>query len=156
MADPRTTTDAERALEADLHALEPRLGDERFATGLYRALTNRTWRRSDDPARAVALSWKRAERLVNELRERAGHPALTLEQTGGEGELSDGVEAELEALGWQSRPLDTSRHQEHHSPEPESPPPGRPGQERVPDAGDRRWSSVAEGDEARPGRAPGS
>ena len=154
MAEPDAASEAERQLAADLHALEQHLWDDTFVVELYRGLARRTWRRSHQPDLAVALSWKRAERLVNELREGTGHPALILDQTGGEGEVSERVGRELAALGWRSEPLDTSEHQEHHVSEPASPPPPGHGEEQAPDAPDRRWSTVSSGDEARPGRAP--
>ena len=156
MPDPHAPTDAEHRLETDLHTLESQLGDAELATELYRALTNRTWRRAEAPELAVAVSWTRAERLVNELRERIGYAPLTPEQTGGEGEVTDRVRRELEDLGWRHEPLDTSSHQEHHVPEPASPPPPGHGAEQAPDAAPGRWSAVAEGEEARPGRSPGT
>ena len=156
MAEPGAATEAERALADDLHALERHLWDESFAVELYRGLTNGTWRAIERSDEAVALSWKRAERLVNELRERIGYAPLTLEQTGGEGEVTDRVRRELEDLGWRHEPLDTSSHQEHHVPEPASPPPPGHGAEQAPDAAPGRWSAVAEGEEARPGRSPGT
>ncbi|MDP8943738.1 MAG: hypothetical protein M3N16_06440 [Actinomycetota bacterium] len=156
MPDPHAPTDAERRLETDLHALEPDLWDDQLAAELYRGLTNRTWRRGDEPEQAVALSWNRAERLVNELRGRIGYAPLTLVQTGQDGELTERVRTRLEALGWRSKPLDTSTHQDHHAAEPASTPPAGHGEEHAPQAGDRRWSNVAEGDDARSGRAPRS
>ena len=154
MAEPHAASDAERELATDLHAVEQHIWDDTFAAELYRGLASRTWRRSGQPERAVALSWKRAERLVNDLRERVGYAALALDQTGGEGELSERVRRELEALGWRSEPLDTSEHQEHHVAEPESPQPRGQGAQDAPGAAEQRWSTVASGEEARPGRSP--
>ena len=154
MAEADAASQAERELIEDLQTLEEDMWDESFATELYRGLTRRTWRRPQRPEAAVALSFKRAERLVNELRERVGHPPLALDQTGGEGEISDRVLRELEDRGWRPEPLDTSAHQEHHVAEPASPPPAGHGGAQAPDAPDRRWSTVAEGEEARPGRSP--
>ena len=153
MGEPDAAREAERELAADLGALERHLWDDTFAAELYRGLARRTWRRADRAEVAVALSFKRVERLVNELRERIGPPALALDQTGGEGELSERVSRELQGLGWRPEPLDTSEHQEHHVSEPPSPPPPGHGEEHAPEAAERRWSSVASGEDARPGRS---
>jgi hypothetical protein len=120
----------ERELADDLAKLGDRLIDEKFATELYRALTDNIWFRDEDgPERHLALSWKRAEDLVNELRARVDRPPLTLAQTGGEGQVSRTVDDELGRLGWSHRPLDTGEHDERHVGEPaETPPPAsRPG-----------------------------
>lgn len=102
-----------RQLHDDLLRLRETLWDEEFGAELYRALTNRVWQR-DGQEGEVALSWRRAADLVDELRREVDRPPLGLEATGGEGELSDRVAAALGALGWSSRALDTSRHEEVH------------------------------------------
>ena len=85
-----TTPEAlEQELRDDLATLEERFADEEFSSELYRALANNRWRKEGGAEEHVSLSWSRAERLVNELRERFGHEPLTLAQTGGEGEVSD-------------------------------------------------------------------
>jgi hypothetical protein len=113
-----TDTDTlERILREDLASLGDRLVDEEFSTELYRALGGRVWRKDNLPGR-ISLSWSRAEDLVNELRDERGRPALTLAQTGGEGELSPAVEEELGRLGWRSEPLNTDRHDPTHEWQP--------------------------------------
>lgn len=108
------TETLERALRSDLDALGDRFTDERYCTELYRALAGRAWRRDEGPSGHVALSWQRAEQLVNDLRRAAGQSELTLAQTGGEGEVARSVEQELETLGWRSVPLNTARHDDQH------------------------------------------
>jgi hypothetical protein len=114
----------ERQLVSDLARLGPeRLRDEKFGAELYRALANNVWSR-DGTEGEMALSWRLAERIVNDLRAAIGYPPLALAQTGGEGEVSHTVDAELRRLGWRHRPLDTGHHEDDHvSEERESPPP---------------------------------
>ena len=138
------TADLERALVRDLDQLGERFLDERFATELYRALTNRRWRREGGPEGAISLSWSRAEAIVNELRQRHEREPLELAQTGGEGELSDLVEGELAALGWRSEPLNTGRRDEAHVGQPaESAPPAGTGEARSPAEDSRGWEREA-------------
>lgn len=112
----------EQELRHDLAAIEDRFAkDNSFSRDLYRALANNTWRKDGSDGH-VALSWGKAEELVNELRARVAQDPLELEQTGGEGEVADAVRTELESLGWRSRPLDTSRHDAQHVSQAEEPP----------------------------------
>lgn len=104
----------EEQLRRDLFPLRERLREDWFATELYRALTNATWRRQDGPDGHVSLSWSRAERIVNELREREGEAPLDLAGAGGEGERSAEVADELARLGWNAGPLSTDRHDDAH------------------------------------------
>jgi len=107
-------------LQSDLQQLEERLRDEKFAHELYRALADNRWEKDGE---AVALSWKRAEELINALRKGHNRPPLELAQTGGEGEVSATVRAELERLGWRVEPLDTTgRDAAHLDSPPDSPP----------------------------------
>ena len=101
------------ALLRSLEQLGDRVADERFARDLYRALAERRWIRDADGF-SVAVSWKRAEEIVNLLRSRVGEDDLTLAQTGGEGELTERVAEEIERLGWRTEPLDTSEAQPDH------------------------------------------
>lgn len=117
------TEAVERRLRSDLEGLGDRLTDERFGTELYQGLTNRAWRHDGGPGGHLALSWGRAEALVNELRRSAGREPLALAQSGGEGELSATVSGELEALGWRSTALNTGRHDDQHAGAAASPPP---------------------------------
>jgi len=117
------TEDLERELLRDLFPLRDRLREEWFATELYHALTNTAWRKQNGPDGHLSLSWNRAERIVNELRQREGEAPLDLAQTGGEGELSDAIEDELSGLGWTAAPLNTSRHDDAHVSDSENPPP---------------------------------
>jgi hypothetical protein len=107
-------------LQSDLQRLEDRLRDEKFARELYRALTDNRWEKDGE---SVALSWKRAEELINALRRGHNRPALQLFQTGGEGEVSDTVRSELERLGWKYEPLDTGHRDPAHLDSPEDSPP---------------------------------
>src|SRR4051794_24269988 len=79
------TDDLERELLRDLFPLRHRVREDWFARELYNALTNTAWRKADGPDGHLSLSWARAERIINELREREGDPPLSLTQTGGEG-----------------------------------------------------------------------
>jgi hypothetical protein len=136
------TEDLERELARDLGSLGDRLADEKFTTELYRGLANRTWRKADGPDGHIVLSWRRADEVVNGLRERAGHERLALAQTGGEGEVSATVDGELRALGWTHAPLNLGRHDERHVEDPASPPPDD-------DPAKRRDDSVAHAEAER-------
>jgi hypothetical protein len=118
-----TQTTAEAALIDDLVQLRSRFRDEKWSAELYRALANDEWFKEGDPTSFVALSWKRAEEIINALRALEGREPLVLAQTGGEGEVSRTVEEELGRLGWRHRPLDTSEHDPDHVSSPEDPPP---------------------------------
>lgn len=104
----------ERRLHDDLSALRERLTEDKFAGEVYRSVAGVAWSRPGTGAGHVTLSWKMAERLVNELR---GDDAdeLTLAQTGGEGEVSDDIAAALGELGWTAKPADTSRDDPQHA-----------------------------------------
>jgi hypothetical protein len=147
-----TTETLERELVRDLHALEERFADDEFASELYRALTNRIWRKQDGPDGHVSLSWGRAEEIVNELRARVGAEPLELAQTGGEGEVSRVVGEELGRLGWSSTPLNTGRHDPEHAAKPESPPPPEAGEERSPVDDSRAWERQAHQEADTPAR----
>src|SRR5437764_5601110 len=112
----------ERELLADLETLGDRFADEEFSADLYRALTNTVIRKKGGPDGHLSLSWGRAEEIVNELRARHGQPAMTLAQTGGEGEISPLVSSELGELGWGFAPLNTGRRDTEHETRPASPP----------------------------------
>jgi hypothetical protein len=118
----------QRELLGDLRGLGERLRDEEFCGDLYRALSNRAWRRESGSDGHVSLSWRRAEDVVNELREGQGQGPLALAQTGGEGEVSPAVADELGGRGWTSEPLDTGRHDEAHDTSLPDPPPADQGQ----------------------------
>jgi hypothetical protein len=107
-------------LQADMQRLEERMRDEKFCTELYRALADNKWTKEGE---SVALSWKRAEELINAVRRGMGYPELTLAQTGGEGTVDRTIRAELEPLGWTIEPLDTKSHDPAHLDSPEDPPP---------------------------------
>src|SRR4051794_33460806 len=103
----------EQELARDLGTLGERLRDEEFTTELYRALTNRIWRKQGS-AGHVSLSWRRAEEIIDGVRERAGYERLALAQSGGEGEVSGAVGSELRDRGWTHAPLNTGRHDDGH------------------------------------------
>ncbi len=114
---PADTDNLERILVSDLTGLGDRMADEKFCHELYRALTNNEWKRRGEDG-AIALSWTLAERLINDVHAAHDRPAMTLAQTGGEGEVSATVESVLGDLGWSHRALDTSRNDPQHVSEP--------------------------------------
>jgi hypothetical protein len=107
-------------LQADLQRLGDRMRDEKFCTELYRALTNNRWSKDGE---AVALSWKRAEELINAVRRGLGEKPMALAGSGREGEVDSTIEETLVPLGWEITPLDTSRSDPAHLSSPEDPPP---------------------------------
>jgi hypothetical protein len=109
-------------LQADLQRLEDRIRDEKFCFELYRALADNKW--SND-GESVALSWKRAEELINSVRSGHGEEPLVLAQTGNEGDVDRTVREVFEPLGWKIEPLDTGGHDPAHLDSPEDPPPPR-------------------------------
>jgi hypothetical protein len=121
---PADTDALERQLVNDLAGLGDRMADERFCQELYRALTNNEWKRQGTDG-AIALSWTLADRLINDVHAAHGRPAMTLAQTGGEGEVSQTVQDVLGELGWSHHALDTSRNDPRHVSEPAhgAPPP---------------------------------
>jgi hypothetical protein len=128
----------ERELVADLESLRERLADEKFARELYRALTRTRWTK-DGRDGHVALSFKLAEEIINQLRAEIGREPLPLEATGGEGTVDPTAEEELGRRGWRWEPLDTSRHDPGHLASPEDPPPPHAGQK----PGSGRWAQEA-------------
>ena len=131
-SEPRTE-ETEQGLERDLGELSDAVREDAFAGELYRGLANHRLVDPDDPERRqVALSWRRAEEVVNDLRRHAGEEPLTLAQTGGEGEASDTVADELRRLGWIPRPRDTSAHDDSHIASPPDPPPPGQGERQAP------------------------
>lgn len=119
----QTADELERELASDIATLGDRLVDEQFCSELYRALASNAWSKRDGPDGHVSLSWRRAEEIVNGLRDQRGEERLTLAQTGGEGRVSDLVAGELGGLGWTSRTLNTDRHDPDHVEDPRSAPP---------------------------------
>jgi hypothetical protein len=107
-------------LQADLQAVGDRMRDEKFCTELYRALADNKWSKDGE---TVALSWKRAEELINAVRRGLGESNLTLAQTGGEGTVDRTIREEFEPRGWKIKPLNTGEHDESHLDSPEDPPP---------------------------------
>src|SRR3954464_15087478 len=106
-----STEELERELANDLQTLGDLVHDDSFYPELYRGLAGVSWRREGGH---IALSWKRAEEVVNRLRSEHGHDPLELAQAGGEGEVSDRVADALGGLGWTPKPLDTTRHHPAH------------------------------------------
>lgn len=154
----------ERHLARDLDQVGGRFTDVEFCTQLYRALANNRWRKAEGLDGSLALSWSRAERLVNELRQRRGAEALVLAQTGREGEIGELARDVLERTGWRAEPLDTSENDPAHAGEPsESPPPKGTGEQLSPVEDSRGWEREAHheaeaarrGDESAPPRTDG-
>jgi hypothetical protein len=113
---------AMQLLQLDMQRLEDRLRDEKFAHELYRALADNKWTKDGE---TVALSWKRAEELINAVRRGLGAPPLELAQTGGEGMVDSSVREAFEPLGWKIEPLDTGHSDPAHLASPENAPPDR-------------------------------
>ncbi len=134
---------AERRLADDLAGLLERFRDEEWCTELYRALGGAAWSRQDGAEHRVAMSWSRAEELVNGLRRQAGREPLELAQTGGEGAISDVVAEELARLGWRGEPVDTSQHDPQRLTQPESPPPKGTGELHAPTGDSSEWKREA-------------
>jgi hypothetical protein len=109
-------------LQADLQRLEDRIRDEKFCFELYRALADNKWSKDGE---SVALSWKRAEELINAVRRGHGEEPLVLAQTGNEGDVDRTIHEVFEPLGWKIEPLDTGGHDPAHLDSPEDPPPPR-------------------------------
>jgi hypothetical protein len=107
-------------LQADMQRLGDRMRDEKFCRELYRALADNKWSKDGE---TVALSWKRAEELINAVRRGLGEDPMTLAQTGGEGQVDRSVREAFEPLGWTIEPLDTGRDDPAHLGSPEDPPP---------------------------------
>src|SRR2546423_13252832 len=91
-------------LQADMQRLEDRMRDEKFSRELYRALADNKWSKEGE---SVALSWKRAEELINAVRRGLGEEPLVLAETGGEGAVGRSVREEFEPPGWAVQPLGT-------------------------------------------------
>ena len=156
------TEELERRLTSDLATLGERLADEQFCSDLYRALAgNALSPAGDGQSGRLALSWRRSEDIVNDLRERAGRERMTLAQTGGEGDVSSTVSGELGRLGWTLRARDTSEHDDAHLASAADPPPAEQGERRAPVGPDEtRWEERAHeeadaGERLYPGR-PGA
>lgn len=141
MASDAQADETEHELARDLGALsDEELHDDSFAGELYRGLANHRLVDPDDPERRqVSLSWRRAEEVVNGLRRHVGEEPLTLAQTGGEGSVTERVEAALTRLGWSVRPLDTSSHDSSHVSEPNSPGPKGQGERDAPTEPPGAW-----------------
>src|SRR3954449_8772487 len=103
-------------LQADLQDVGDRMRDEKFCRELYRALADNKWTKDGE---TVALSWKRAEELINAVRRGLGEEPLTLAQTGGGGTVGRTLREGVEPLGWTIEPLDTSTHDPAHLDSPE-------------------------------------
>jgi hypothetical protein len=102
-----------RELAIDLESLRDRFADEEFSAELYRALARSTLTKPGHEGH-VALSFTRAEEVVNLTRRIFGREPLELAQSGGEGEVSETVRGELQRLGWRIGSLDTSEHDDAH------------------------------------------
>jgi hypothetical protein len=114
-----TPEELERRLLNDLTTLGDLVpDDDSFHEELYRGLAGPRWFLDDDGGH-VSLSWRRAEEVVNTLRAEHGRAALTLAQTGGEGEVSDRVAKALDGLGWHARPPVAGHDDAHMDAEPE-------------------------------------
>jgi hypothetical protein len=132
--------ETEQELERDLGELSDAVREDAFAGELYRGLANHRLVDPNDPQRRqVALSWRRAEEVVNRLRRQVGEEPLTLAQTGGESWLTERVEEALTNLGWSIRPLDTSSHDTSHVSAPNSPGPKGQGERDAPTEPPQAW-----------------
>jgi hypothetical protein len=118
---PMSTEELERHLLNDLQTLGDLVTDESFHHELYRALAGPRWFLDGEGGGHVAMSWKRAEEAVDNLRSEHGREPLALAQTGGEGEVSDRVAGALAQLGWHARPATAGHDDAHVDAEPEHP-----------------------------------
>jgi hypothetical protein len=88
----------ERELATDLRTLgNDLIRDDEFYWELYKSVAGVPWAHEGGH---IALSWKRAETLLNQLRAEHDKPALKLARSGGEGEISPRVVDALGPLGW--------------------------------------------------------
>jgi hypothetical protein len=119
-----TVDELERILLNDLQTLRDMVErDDSFDEDLYRALTGTQWHR--EGGGHVSFSFKRAEEIVNGQRARKGLDPLTLNQTGGEGTVSERIAGGLRDQGWNPRPLDPDVHDDSHiDSRPDAPPRG--------------------------------
>jgi hypothetical protein len=139
------TDTLERQLRADLEGLGERLGDERLVRDLYATLAGFSLRPRDGGGR-IALSWKRAEELLNAARAKRGLEPVTLAQTGVEGRPADDRGREtLESLGWTLEPRPTDRNDPAHVWSDEDPPPAG----REPPEWERRAHAEADAERHR-------
>jgi hypothetical protein len=106
-------------LQSDLQRLEDRVRDEKFCLELYRALADNKWSKDGE---SVALSWKRAEEMINAVRREHGKEPLELAQTGSEGHVDRTIHDAFKPLGWRIEPLDTGAHDPAHLDSPKDPP----------------------------------
>jgi hypothetical protein len=106
-------------LQSDLQRLEDRIRDEKFCFELYRALADNKWSKEGE---SVALSWKRAEEVINAVRRGHGQETLELAQTGHEAYVDRTIREAFEPLGWKIEPLDTGGHDPAHLDSPKDPP----------------------------------
>ena len=92
----------------------------------------------------MSLSWKRAEGLVNSVRDGAGLEPLALDQSGDEGRPTPRVQQALADLHWEREDLNTSRHDDAHLDSPRDPPPADTGERLAPaDPETARWEERA-------------
>jgi hypothetical protein len=140
------TTDPHRLeleLIDDLATLAEQFTDRDFCRELYRTLTNMQWSKRGWDGH-LSLSWRRAEEIIDALREGQGREPLALAGSGGEGQPCPRALQALERLGWTGRPLDTSEHDEAHVTSPPDPPPPDAGQRHAPVAPEAaRWEERA-------------
>ena len=137
-----TAEGLERELLQDLQWLGDRFLDRKSAGELYRALARNQWGKTGFDGR-VALSFKRAEELINELLERRGEEPLPLAQTGGEGDVDDTIMNALGELGWTVVSLDTTEHDPDHLASEEDPPPKGHGERMAPVGDSSEWEREA-------------
>jgi hypothetical protein len=122
-------------LRDDLARQDDQWRDEGFTQEMYRALTNRIWRKDGVAEAHVSVSWQLVDDMLKEIRAAAGEEPLDLDSSGGEGELSRRMEQLMGEMGWHSEPLNTSRRDPEHVAEPHAKPP-------PPDQGERFARSV--------------
>ena len=128
------TETPERALVEDLRDIGPALDDDRLGRDLYRALASRALSKRGTEGH-VALSWKRAEEVVNAARRLNGYDSIEgLAGSGGEGEVSHRAQGALDAIGWVSQPENTGRNDpRHRSSHEHAPPQSRRGEHEPPE-----------------------
>lgn len=126
----QTAESLAQTLSDQLAGLGDQWRGEGFTEEMYRALTNRVWRKDGVPEPHVSFSWQWVDDMLKQRRAEAGEELLDLDASGGEGAVSNRAERAMSALGWSSEPLDTSRHDPYHITEPAAKPPPRDQGER--------------------------
>jgi len=86
----------------DLYLLKDKLTDGKYATDMYRALSNMRWR-NRGTGEVYSCSWRYAGGLIAEIRDK-GENYLAFYCSGREGYILEEIETDLNNLGWVKHP----------------------------------------------------